>query len=171
MNPNKLNRNPSKTKSNLIKINSNPRCRANCSGPYSMRPSHICLHLSLRTQSRTNRKKYALLCVNVSGYCVQLCCPSRPQPFFCFRGLSRGGVSIYIYIYIYIAAPVTEGPSKRDPTLREMEKCLRSFTGVCLLSGALCCRRKRRRAFWQPPPPPPTQTKMNNNNNNNTLKP
>ena len=61
-----------------------------------MRPSHICLHLSL--------KKYALLCVNVSGYCVQLCCPSRPQPFFRFRGLSRGGGGgEHIYIYIYTA--------------------------------------------------------------------
>ena len=102
MNPNKLNRNPSKTKSNLIKINSNPRCRANCSGPYSMRPSHICLHLSLRTQSRTNRKKYALLCVNVSGYCVQLCCPSRPQPFFSLPGSVEGGGGVSIYIYIYM---------------------------------------------------------------------
>ena len=33
----------------------------------------------------------SLLFVNVSGYCVQLCCPSRPQPFFCFRGSVEGG--------------------------------------------------------------------------------
>ena len=102
MNPNKLNRNPSKTKSNLIRINSNPRCRANCSGPYSMRPSHICLHLSLRTQNRTNRKNM-LYCVltclaTVCSYAVR-----RALSLFFASGVCRGGgVSIYIYICIYV---------------------------------------------------------------------
>ena len=66
-----------------------------------MRPSHIYLHLSLRTQNRTNRKNM-LYCVltclaTVCSYAVR----RALSPFFA-SGVCRGGGGEHIYIYIYI---------------------------------------------------------------------